>query len=280
MTEREALEGADFMPTTTADGDPVDTSNTEAPDKPGDIEPDESTDDSTEDTMPSLQEWVEAQPTREAWLYEAAYAVCVPLFTSAGYEVPAFRISCGWTGAGDEGCTLGVCYAPEASKSKTCEIFVSPTLDNGLDVVCVMLHEMAHAVAGVDKGHDIEHFGEVCKAVGLTNAGADHKGTWPTQAYPGKATKGDLAFAILAHMRGEVYPHAALIPPPPKPPEIVEVDKPTQTTRMLKAVCEECGYVIRVTMKWAARGMPVCGTCSKHFVLQAAPRVNTHAEGA
>ena len=31
-----------------------------------------------------------------------------------------------------------------------------------------------------------------------------------------------------------------------------------QSTRLLKALCPDCGYVIRVTAKWVEVGLPVC----------------------
>ena len=42
--------------------------------------------------------------------------------------------------------------------------------------------------------------------------------------------------------------------------------KPPQETRMLKATCGSCGYVIRTTLKWATRGMPTCH-CGTKFAL-------------
>lgn len=41
----------------------------------------------------------------------------------------------------------------------------------------------------------------------------------------------------------------------------------TQTTRLLKATCPGCGYVIRVAARWAQTGLPKCGHCRKDFKL-------------
>jgi hypothetical protein len=39
--------------------------------------------------------------------------------------------------------------------------------------------------------------------------------------------------------------------------------KKKQSTRLLKASCSKCGYVVRVTAKWLkAAGAPYCGTKS------------------
>jgi hypothetical protein len=45
------------------------------------------------------------------------------------------------------------------------------------------------------------------------------------------------------------YPHAAA--------NDLKTNKP-QTTRLLKVVCPACGYVVRVSAKWAQVGMPKC----------------------
>jgi len=45
------------------------------------------------------------------------------------------------------------------------------------------------------------------------------------------------------------YPHAMVLPSTP----------PTrQSTRMIKLVCPECGYLVRTTDKWIAVGLPRC----------------------
>jgi len=230
---------------------------------------------------PTWREWIDSQPTREAWLMEAAFAVLVPRFEEAGRTVPPFKVSCGWTGAGYEGCTLGVCYPPASSSAGTTEIFISPTLDNGLDVLCVLFHELAHATVGTEHDHDADHFGALCSQLGLTKSGRDHKGTWPAQAYPNDRLQATLAVALDAAGLPP-YPHASLIPPPPSGGVNVTVGpsnngptlpplppKPTQTTRLLKASCPSCGYIVRVTMKWASRGLPTC-TCGSLFALEAA----------
>lgn len=39
------------------------------------------------------------------------------------------------------------------------------------------------------------------------------------------------------------------------------------TTRLRKAECDECGYVIRVTREWIARGLPLC-PCGEPLALR------------
>ena len=44
------------------------------------------------------------------------------------------------------------------------------------------------------------------------------------------------------------YPHAALS----------LADRPKAQTRLLKGLCPTCGYIIRLTQRWADKGMPQC----------------------
>jgi hypothetical protein len=133
-------------------------------------------------------------------------------------------------------------------------------------VLYVLMHELVHAVVGTDDDHG-ERFGQACKALGLTFAGVDNKGEWPTQAFPDLALQEELD-AIAGAADG--YPHAALNPPPPPPPQIVKA--PPSVPSLIKVVCPDCGYVARITTKWAVRGLPLCGVCpTKRMLLKTEP---------
>jgi hypothetical protein len=73
-----------------------------------------------------------------------------------------------------------------------------------------------------------------------------------TATVPGEALK-----ARLKELIGQLgdYPHARL----------VASNKPkTQTTRMLKVTCQQCGCVVRMTRKWLDEaGLPTCGCGGK-----------------
>lgn len=213
-----------------------------------------------------LADWIASQPTREAWLLERLVADVIPYLTARGFAVPNVRVSCGWTGAGVEGCTLGVCYDASQSSAGVNEIFISPTVDDGAKVLAIMFHELAHAIAGCKENHNPETYGTVCRRLGLTENEGGAPGTWPTCASPGTELGLWIRDAIA---QCEPYPHAAVIPPPPS--AVVEREKPSsppQSTRMLKATCVADGYVVRLTMKWATRGMPGCGICGATMKLE------------
>lgn len=224
-----------------------------------------SPDDESDEGEVTLRDWLDAQVTREQWLLERVIVDLNPIFTNAGYTLPDIRVSCGWTGVGQEGCTLGICFHTEASAAKVNEIFVSPAIDDPALVLAVLMHEMAHAVAGVQHQHDAKYV-EVCKAVGLTQ-------DLPNQASPGAALKRHLARIARTC---DAYPHAKVNPPPPSPggggggkqeQDTPPKESKPQSTRLLKADCGTCGYTIRLTMKWASKGLPACPCCKALLTL-------------
>lgn len=46
--------------------------------------------------------------------------------------------------------------------------------------------------------------------------------------------------------------------------DAVAQEKKTQSTRLLKAACSSCGYTVRVTKRWADKGLPPCPTCTTY----------------
>lgn len=213
---------------------------------------------------PSLHEWLESQPTREEWLQRRLYDTVRPIVEAAGYTMPPIRVSCGWTGSGIEGCTLGVCYDKTASEAGIYEIFISPTLVDPIAIVGTMLHETAHAIAGCGVQHHAIVYGVVAEKLDLTRSGMDGKGTrWPDEACPSLKLQDTWRVAM---EKWEPYPHAVLLPPPPSTAggtgSYGQGKGERQSTRLLKASCATCGYTVRVTMKWASRGLPICGICT------------------
>lgn len=205
--------------------------------------------------------WLGAQYTREQWLNRMLGHV-LDMYESAcgaSFEAPRIRVSCGWAGVAPGGrvdCVRGACYGPLSSGDDTHEIFISPMLDDGATVVETLCHEVTHAVAGIEANHGTT-FTETGARIGMIGVGEE--------SLPGPILRAAIA-AWLAD--APVYPHAILTPPPPEPsPSPDPTPTPTQTTRQLKATCSGCGYVIRVTMKWASRGLPTCTGCGIGFML-------------
>lgn len=106
-----------------------------------------------------------------------------------------------------------------ASSDGTVEVLISPTISDAGTVFTVLLDALAAAC------------GAPLEAVGLDPTGA----------------MTDMRWLPIIEAAGD-YPHAALL----------VGEKPTQSTRMLKACCPDCGYTVRLTAKWARLGLPEC----------------------
>jgi len=127
------------------------------------------------------------------------------------------------------------------------EIMVSPVLSDTYRVIDVLVHELCHTTAGA-MNHGVA-FRKVADAMHLIPSAL--KGYKATSAGPAFKK----AFGPIIDGLGE-YPHA----------ELSMSTRKVQATRMLKAVCPACGYTIRLTAKWAARGLPICHNDGSTFI--------------
>lgn len=184
--------------------------------------------------------------TREEWL-EAMTNALRPKFKAAGYAIPAkVHVSCAFPstrGTAKKNRAIGECWPASSSESGHAEIFISPTLSDPIAVGGTLVHELLHAA--IEPMHPDKHVGH----------GAAFKAAMGPLGMTGKATattesaelKRELA--AIAKKLGK-YPHAAMK---------LNLRGKVQGTRLLKAECPECGYVIRVTAKWINEaGLPTC----------------------
>jgi hypothetical protein len=176
---------------------------------------------------------------REQWLTEVANQV-EPVFK--GFNLQPYRVTCGWPCRGGTGIRkriVGQCFGIEASKGGVSELFISPTLDEPLEVAGTLCHEMAHIAAGVKAGHTGK-FRVVCKHVGLTEGK-------PTSVMPGKFLEESLSKII---EKLGPYPHQRLVP------TIRASNKPNNRVKLM---CE-CGCFVVISRKWLDEaGPPTCG---------------------
>lgn len=177
--------------------------------------------------------------TREAWLMHFAELYLWPRIEAAGAQRPhKYRVSVGFPKGrrGTKGHSVGQCWSQEVSADQTCEIFVSPELD-ATQAVAVLSHEACHAAVGVRHGHRAP-FKKLALAIGLTGP---MRATLPTA---------DFENTIRAWIAAESpYPHAPLS----------AASSPTRPgSRLLKARCEGCGYIVRVTRQWLDIASPIC----------------------
>jgi hypothetical protein len=178
--------------------------------------------------------------TREQWLNSAS-AHLRTLFEAVGETVPTkVRASCGFPSKGALGArnrTVGQCWSAVASADSHAEIFISPTISDSSRVLDILAHEWIHAIHP-NAGHGAA-FKRTALAIGLEGK--------MTATVAGEKFK-KWASPVL-EMLGE-YPHAEL-----QPSNAIK----KQSTRMLKCVCTECGYTVRVAGKWLAdMGAPHC----------------------
>lgn len=172
--------------------------------------------------------------TREAWLTDAAGELAPLINAAGGIPSAAQRIACGFPSTYRRSGALGETFRPGDSADSTVEILVSPTLSDPEAVLAVLLRQLVEAIAGVPA-----HKSAVYAALDMR---PEKPRDIPAAGERLRNTLHGIAAALGA------YPHAALS----------LADRPKAATRLLKAVCPTCGYTIRLTAKWTAKGMPVC----------------------
>lgn len=189
---------------------------------------------------------------RETYLAAAAVALQHEIFPLANvaatdWSQRKYRVSCGfpigYRGSRSGKVALGQAFDPSISADGTMEVFINPILDKPLDVVAVLLHELAHVWAGIQCGHRGE-FARICRAVGLVGP--------MTATVPGDELRAKLQGIV--DMLG-AYPHAKVDPNARK----------KQGTRLLKLQCSDCGWTARVSALQANRlhaasACPVCAS--------------------
>jgi hypothetical protein len=196
---------------------------------------------------------------REAWLTAFAKAIAPVITQRTGVKVDLTktRLSCSFprtraTPSRKTGkVTIGQCLM--GHKSGLNEIMISPLRDTiiavnaegeGHGIAETIIHELLHAALPLGTGHKAP-FARAAKAMGLEGR--------PTETFAGTALV-ELIREVAAPL-GE-YPHRAIDG---------EWGK-KQTTRLLKVMCLDCGfmneagngYTTRTTMTWVEVGLPVC----------------------
>jgi len=195
---------------------------------------------------------------REQWLNAAIILLINELFTLAGvqpaeWESKRYAVSCGfpigYRGSRTGKVTLGQAFDPATSSNGTAEMFINPIMDDVIEVLLVLLHEMVHVLVGNHEGHK-GRFAVVAKAMGLTT---------PLTALMSAEGKYNATEELIAKIReiaeilGE-YPHSKVDPQMRK----------KQGTRMLKISCTDCGFTARASAKWVSliHSNSPCPVCS------------------
>jgi hypothetical protein len=183
--------------------------------------------------------------TREGWLL-AAVELLRAYFAKLGYTLPdMMRFTIGFTSGGKRGME-GECWHPPSSADKHYEIIIKISKDDPLEILGILTHELLHALLPPTVKHGKE-FRDIALRVGLEGKMAHAMPAPPLQE----------RLAAMASALGP-FPHAAL------EAGVASDRKKKQSARLLKAECGTCGYAIRVTAKWARRGLPICPADAKH----------------
>ena len=190
--------------------------------------------------------------TRDLWLRHATDALR-PLFETHGLPLPAdIRFAIAFTSTGRKGKCHGETWHAGAAADRSYEIFLRADLAEPITVLGVLVRQLVHAALPAEDSHGKRYKAAATK-IGLTGK--------MLQAEPGP-----YLLECLERLVTELppLPHAAL--------DInwKALDKPRkQGTRMLKAECANmgeaqdglpCGYMIRLSAKWAVLG----AVCPKH----------------
>ncbi len=182
--------------------------------------------------------------TREAWML-AAITEMTPWFEALDVKVPPLRVSIGWPGGrGSKAGVVGECWHPGAVTDHVPAIFVSPIQRDPKDILETILHEMVHGVGMV--GHQSK-FAKVASKLGMI-------APWTsTPSSPELIERlAGLALKLGPFDHSAVNRGQGLLGTDPERP-------PVQGTRMLKCVCEVCGYTARTTRMWLdLSGAPLC----------------------
>lgn len=186
----------------------------------------------------------DAHTTREAWLL-AATQLLRPMLDEVGapeVDYTKIRVTMGFPSVRAMSMTaprIGECWPKSSSADEATEIMISPRLAAPVQVLDTLLHELCHAVLPPGAGHKAP-FVKLARALGMEGK--------PTATFAGPALKTKLEG--LAGQLGAL-PHGAITG---------GSGSKKQSTRMLKCLCKECGYTVRLSAKWLEVGPPICPT--------------------
>jgi hypothetical protein len=173
--------------------------------------------------------------TRESWL-EAAVKELAPIFTKAGHTIPACRVSCGFASTGARSGHIGQCWSTKSSKDGVNQIFISPALEDAVEVLDTLVHELVHAVDDCKHKHGKE-FKKIATSLGMVGP-MRSAGAGPVL----KEKLKELATKLGA------YPHARLSVP----------RKAAARSPRPRAKCSKCGFTVPMLKDFLHYGPPIC----------------------
>lgn len=156
---------------------------------------------------------------REEWLEKSVKLLEEKVFKNPSLmEHPSampekWKITCGWAKGVTDRC-MGACVDPVCSKDGTTHLFIIPTQEDSFSVLSTIVHEMIHAIVGIQEGHTGK-FRDMALYLQMTKPMTSSHIVPETPVY-------NVVMEILEIMGP--YPHAAMVPK-------MKPTKPTQWVR-------------------------------------------------
>ena len=174
--------------------------------------------------------------TRELWLQNAVGLIS-PIFKNKGYTIPKVEVSCGFPSTGNKSKHVGQCWGKSSTKDGVNQLFISPVLDEPVQVLDTLVHELVHAVDDCLHHHGPE-FKKIATDVGLQGPMREASaGPWLKEHLTG-----------VAKQLGK-YPHSKIN---------LAHSSNKKTGPRPRAKCKKCGYEVTPLKKWLHMGPPLC----------------------
>jgi hypothetical protein len=174
--------------------------------------------------------------TRELWLQNAVDLVS-PIFKNKGYTIPKVQVSCGFPSTGNKSKHVGQCWGRSSTNDGTNQLFISPVLDEPVQVLDTLVHELVHAVDDCAHHHGPE-FKKIATDVGLQGLMREASaGPWLQEQLTG-----------IVRQLGK-YPHSKIN---------LAHSSSKKTGPRPRAKCKKCGYEVTPLKKWLYMGPPLC----------------------
>ena len=173
---------------------------------------------------------------REIWLHNAVDLVST-IFKNKGYTIPKVKVSCGFPSTGNKSKHIGQCWGRSSTTEGVNQLFISPVLDEPVQVLDTLVHELVHAIDDCVHHHGPE-FKKIATDVGLQgNMREATAGAWLKEQ-----------LTTIAKQLGK-YPHTKIN---------LAHSASAKTGPRPRAKCKKCGYEVTPLKKWLFMGPPLC----------------------
>jgi hypothetical protein len=170
---------------------------------------------------------------REKWLIEATGLLELEFFNKPIRALPKkLALSCGIPKGSSR--AIGQCWDPRVSSDGTTHIFICPSLDDPLQILATLLHELIHACVGIQERHG-GNFAKMARWVGL-----EGKLTATTVS---EGTKLHKKLTTISERLGP-YPHKAM-----QKNRSVAIKKKGQSKRIKLVSTTEDSYSLTISIK-------------------------------